>query len=165
MPPPVPTACWKPSKNPAKIIREFKRNPDLDVITPVHQLTWQELDALREAKKTTPLSGTTVTIDKNGNAMWFSKTIIPVLREEPKMRADKLSPVYQHIGLYGYSIEALEKFCSLPQGYYEKLEGLEQLRLLENGISIRTVSIKDAIVHSGIDSPEDLARAQIRLVK
>ena len=148
-----------------KIIIESRRNPDIEVITPVHQLSWPELDALREAKKTTPFSGTTVTIDRRDHALWFSKNIIPVIRGEPHMRADqKLSPVYQHIGLYGFHIDTLEQFCKLPQSHYEKLEGLEQLRLIENGISIRTIQVKDTTaIHSGIDSPEDLKRAEALL--
>ena len=69
------------------------------------------------------------------------------------------SPVFQHIGLYGFRVSALEKFCALPQSRYEQLEGLEQLRLLENNIAVYTVTV-DESVHSGIDSPEDLERAQ-----
>lgn len=144
-----------------KMITEMKRDADIDVITPVQQLTWQQLDTLREAKKTTPFTGTTAIIDKNGNAQWFSKNILPAIRSEASMRADKLSPVYQHIGLYGYRTDILEKFCKLPQSYYEKLEGLEQLRFLENGIPIRTFEVKPTTpIHAGIDSPEDLKRAE-----
>lgn len=148
-----------------KIIIESRRNPDIEVITPVQQLSWAALDALREAKKTTPFSGTTVIIDKRSNAMWFSKNIIPAIRNEQSMRGDqKLSPVFQHVGLYGFHIDALEQFCALPQSHFEKLEGLEQLRMLENGMSIRTVEIKgDTAVHAGIDSPEDLKRAEALL--
>ncbi len=143
-----------------KIISEFEKNPALDVVTPVHQLSWADLDRLREAKKTTPLSGTTVAMAEDGRAVWFSKTVLPSLREEKKMR-DKpgKSPVFQHIGLYGYKLSVLEKFCSWPQSRYEKLEGLEQLRLLENGVIIQTVQVEES-VHSGIDSPEDLQRVQ-----
>jgi 3-deoxy-manno-octulosonate cytidylyltransferase (CMP-KDO synthetase) len=144
-----------------KIIREFQRDPHVEVVTPVQQLSWDDFDALREAKKITPFSGTTVIVDKTGHALWFSKNIIPAIRDEKTLRIDeKFSPVYQHIGLYGYHIEALEKFCAISQSYYEKREGLEQLRLLENGIRIKTVPILKSIIHSGIDSPEDLARAE-----
>ena len=158
-------APFTPSDIITKIIIESRRNPDIEVITPVHQLTWAALDALREAKKTTPFSGTTVTVDRRDHALWFSKNIIPAIRGEPHMRADqKLSPVYQHIGLYGFHIDTLEQFCKLPQSHYEKLEGLEQLRLIENGISIRTIQVKDTTaIHSGIDSPEDLKRAEALL--
>jgi len=143
-----------------KIIKAFIKNRKTDVVTPVHLLTWGELDKLRESKKTTPFSGTTVIVEKDGRAVWFSKNIIPAIRGEDKLRAagDK-SPVHQHIGLYGFRVKALEKFCKLEQGKFEALEGLEQLRLLENGMAIHTVKVEEA-VHAGIDSPEDLARAQ-----
>lgn len=139
-----------------KMIAGF--TPDVEVITPVHRLSWDDLDRLRESKKTTPFSGTTAVIDKNGYAMWFSKNIIPAIRKEN--RDEKFSPVYQHIGLYGFRTDVLEKFVSLPQGLYEKCEGLEQLRLLENGITIKCIEIESTMVHSGIDTPEDLERAE-----
>ena len=76
-----------------------------------------------------------------------------------------LSPVHQHIGLYGYRVDVLERFVDLPMGVYETLEGLEQLRLLENGISVTAVSvdIDKGAIQSGIDTPEDLARANALL--
>ena len=52
---------------------------DVDIATPAIQLSWNALDDLREAKKTTPFSGTTV-IENKGRAIWFSKTIIPAMR-------------------------------------------------------------------------------------
>ncbi len=147
----------------SKMILELKRDEDVEVITPVQNLTWAQLDALREAKKTTPFSGTTAIVDKNNNALWFSKSIIPIMRDEKKLRSDKMSPIYQHIGLYGYRLDVLEQFCKLPQSHYEKLEGLEQLRFLENGIKIRVAEVKGTPVHSGIDSPEDIKRAEALL--
>ncbi len=132
-----------------------------NVVTPVHRLSWDGLDALRENKKTTPFSGTTCIVGGAGQAVWFSKNIIPAIRVED--RSQPLSPVYQHMGLYGYSYSALEAFCNLPQSYHEELEGLEQLRFLENGIAVQTVDIEDAPLQSGIDSPEDLARAEAML--
>lgn len=140
------------------LIQAFMDDEKLNVVTPVHRLSWDDLDALREAKKTTPFSGSTAVIDKGGKAVWFSKNIIPAIRKED--RAQALSPVYQHIGVYGFRTDVLEKFCALPQGRYEQLEGLEQLRLLENGISIQTVQVEGNHLQSGIDTPEDLVRAE-----
>jgi 3-deoxy-manno-octulosonate cytidylyltransferase (CMP-KDO synthetase) len=149
------------------VIEKWQTNNNLDVITPIVQLNWEQLDRLRENKKTTPFSGTTCTIDKNGNALWFSKNIIPAIRKEDDLKktSDK-SPIYQHFGIYGYKTSTLKKFVDLPQSTYEKLEGLEQLRLIENGINIQTVCIDIDIekLQSGIDSPEDLKRAEALLV-
>ena len=102
-------------------------------------------------------------MSETGRAFWFSKNIIPAIRKEAALRAaSDLSPVYRHIGLYGYSYTALEKYVTLKPGIYEELEGLEQLRALENGMSIQcvTVDYKGRPSMSGIDSPEDLARAE-----
>lgn len=144
------------------IIEAFKANPDAEVVTPVHALSWDDLDRLREAKKTTPFSGTTAIVDSNGHALWFSKNIIPAIRKEDALReASDISPVHQHIGLYGFRVDVLERFCDLPMGEYETLEGLEQLRMLENGITVTAVKvdIDKGAIQSGIDTPEDLVRA------
>ena len=72
-----------------------------------------------------------------GRALWFSKNLIPAMRREAKLRAGgDPSPVCRHIGLYAYRLEALRRYVSLPEGRYEQLEGLEQLRLLENGMTL-----------------------------
>lgn len=137
-----------------------------DVVTPVVPLTWKALDDLRERKKTTPFSGTTCIRGESGRALWFSKTILPAIRSEAGLRAaSDLSPVLQHIGLYGYSRSALEAISVLPMSRYEGLEGLEQLRFLENGLSVQAVLV-DApeLAISGIDTPEDAALAE-RLLK
>lgn len=138
-------------------------NETADVITPVQQLDWPSLDLLRKNKETTPFSGTTAILDQDKRAIWFSKNIIPAIRKEE--RDTFYSPVFKHIGLYGYKFDALEKFCALPQSHYEQLEGLEQLRFLENGMSIQTFPVSYGLGYSGIDTPEDLARAEEQLIK
>ena len=145
------------------LIQAFIDDKNLEVVTPVHQLSWESLDALREAKQTTPFSGTTAIINNDGQAVWFSKNIIPAIRTEERSHA--LSPIHQHIGLYGFRTDVLETFCALPQGHYEQLEGLEQLRLLENGITIQTITVEGDHLQSGIDTPEDLKRAEKFLKK
>jgi CMP-2-keto-3-deoxyoctulosonic acid synthetase len=138
------------------------RSGNADVATPVYQLDWGRLDRLRAHKRTAPFSGTTCIRSGTGRAVWFSKSILPAIRGEADLRkAQTLSPVWQHIGLYGYRMEALSWFASQPAGYYEKLEGLEQLRFLEAGRTIDTmaVTMPDHAL-SGIDTPEDLAMAE-----
>ncbi|MDD4616613.1 MAG: 3-deoxy-manno-octulosonate cytidylyltransferase [Alphaproteobacteria bacterium] len=150
------------------MIDAFAREP-ADMVTPVTRLSWDELDKLRESKKTTPFSGTTVAFDeKTGLAHWFSKNIIPAIRKESEMRGQSgLSPVWRHIGLYGYRRTMLEKFGKLPEGKYEKLEGLEQLRVIEHGYKIKCVPVDYAgrANMSGVDSPEDIARAEAAIAE
>lgn len=145
------------------MIEAFYATP-CDVVTPVTQLTWEALDKLRRDKQITPFSGTCAVFDgKTGNAFWFSKNIIPAMRKEETLRKQSgLSPVYRHIGLYGYSRHMLEIYGTLPEGVFEQLEGLEQLRVIENGYTIRCVPVdyRGRASMSGVDSPEDIARAE-----
>ncbi len=156
-------APFTPPSTIRQIFDHFESNPRSEVITPVHQLSWHELDRLRELKLSTPFSGTSAAVNSQGRALWFSKQIIPSIRDEEALRAaGDLSPVFQHIGLYGFRADVLERFCRLPQGVYERIEGLEQLRMIENDIRIMTVPVvcDNGAVQSGIDSPEDLKRAE-----
>lgn len=151
-----------------KLFDRFLKDPKAEVITPVHRLSWEGVDALRESKKITPFSGTTTVINENGDALWFSKTILPAMRNENDLReSSPLSPVYRHLGIYGFRTDILETFCSLPEGVYEKIEGLEQLRLLENNIRISAVEIEmdKVVLQSGIDSPEDITRAEAYIAR
>lgn len=150
------------------MIEAYSASP-CDMVTPVTQLTWSQLDSLRHNKLTTPFSGTTAAFDeKTGLAFWFSKNIIPAMRKEEELRqkSDK-SPVFRHIGLYGYSLDMLERYLTLPESTFERLEGLEQLRVLEHGYAIRCVPVdyKGRASMSGVDSPEDVTRAEALIAK
>ena len=87
------------------------------------------------------------------------------MRKEAALRKESLlSPVLRHIGLYAYRLSALERYVQLPESHYEKLEGLEQLRCLENGLHVEAVEVTpDRIAIPGIDTAEDVALAE-RLV-
>ncbi len=150
-----------PFTPPAHIAALISNAAKGDVVTPVIPLTWDKLDDLRERKKTTPFSGTTCIRAEDGRAIWFSKNILPAIRAEEKLRKlDRFSPVLQHVGLYGYRREALARIAALPPSHYEELEGLEQLRFLENGLSVYAVEVEaSTLPQSGIDTPEDADRA------
>ena len=107
-----------------------------------------------------------VVTDIRGNALYFSRAPLPYARDEFAAMAS--TPVgalpgrgrwQRHIGIYGYRLGALRRFVALPVGALERLESLEQLRLLENGIGIR-VAEAVATVPGGVDTPADLARVQ-----
>ncbi len=157
-----------PFTDPAHVDAVISRLKDggADIATPAIRLTWEALDTLRDTKLTTPFSGTTV-IENEGRAIWFSKNIIPAMRKEAELReADTLSPVLRHVGLYGFKRVALERFNALPQSHYESLEGLEQLRAIEAGMYVAIVQVDAAQISSpGIDTPQDLARAEALIAK
>jgi 3-deoxy-manno-octulosonate cytidylyltransferase (CMP-KDO synthetase) len=132
------------------------------VVTPVIRLTWDALDEVRRQKQSQPFSGTSCVRADDGRAFWFSKQVLPAIRKEEKLRGEsRLSPVFRHIGLYGYTIDALELFTSAPVGHYEALEGLEQLRFLENGVAIQTIEVTPSSLSMwGVDTPEDAEYAE-----
>jgi len=133
-----------------------------EVATPVIALDWASLDALRDHKTRSPFSGTTCVRGVDGQALWFSKAIIPAIRDEERLRAAApLSPVWRHVGLYGYRLDVLQRFEACPPTALENLEGLEQLRLLELGIRIMTVAVDPPrFDSSGIDTEADIARVE-----
>lgn len=99
-----------------------------------------------------------VVVNKNMQAMYFSRSIIPYQRNKDKSEWLKGHTYYKHIGLYAYKANILKEITELPQSSLEVAESLEQLRWLENGYTIK-VGISD-VETIGIDTPEDLARAE-----
>lgn len=99
-----------------------------------------------------------VVVDKNMNALYFSRSIIPFQRNVEKEDWISNHVYYKHIGLYAYKTNVLKEITSLPKSSLEAAESLEQLRWLENGYKIK-VGLTD-IETIGIDTPEDLQRAE-----
>lgn len=98
-----------------------------------------------------------IVLDKNGNAMYFSRSVIPFLRDEdPDTWACKHT-YYKHIGVYAFRSDVLKEVAALPQGTLEKCESLEQLRWLESGYRIKVIETDHSTI--GIDTPEDMAKA------
>lgn len=101
---------------------------------------------------------TKVVVDKSGSALYFSKAPIPWDRDNTIQNSSvyPLKPFwYKHIGLYAYRKKFLMEFAGLPESGLEKTEKLEQLRILENGFSIKVVETNlDSI---GVDCEADLA--------
>ena len=94
-----------------------------------------------------------VVTDKNGRALYFSRSTIPFDR-------DKAGAIqyFKHLGIYAYRKPALDRFCVLPESKLEAAERLEQLRLLENGIDIYVAETPFNTVE--VDTEEDLLRVQ-----
>ena len=145
------------------VLDQLKSCDQTDVATPYVKLSWDELDALRQHKLNNHFSGTTVTVDPQDNALWFSKNIIPAIRNEATLRnTETKSPVNCHIGVYGYTYKALKQFVSYSESHYEKIEGLEQLRMLENGMHIKAVAVdyQGLPAMTGVDTKEDALKAE-----
>ena len=93
----------------------------------------------------------------NGQAMYFSRAPIPYLRD-PEDAGIQRSLIWQHIGVYAYRWTALQNWVMLPETPLEQIERLEQLRPIASGMSMG-VALVDEPVHPGIDTEEDLERA------
>jgi len=95
-----------------------------------------------------------VVVSNIGNALYFSRSPIPYIRDEQDRERQLHKTYWKHIGIYAYRRDVLFKFVSLETSFLERTEKLEQLRALENGISIRVFEAKKDSI--GVDTREDL---------
>jgi 3-deoxy-manno-octulosonate cytidylyltransferase (CMP-KDO synthetase) len=125
------------------LLRMFDK-PGVDVSTLAVRCAPEDFDNPNAVKVVTAL---------DGRALYFSRATIPFDRDTTGFAGYR-----KHLGIYAYRKTALERFASLPPSPLERLERLEQLRLLENGIAIYVADApRDTI---GVDTEEDLARAE-----
>jgi 3-deoxy-manno-octulosonate cytidylyltransferase (CMP-KDO synthetase) len=101
----------------------------------------------------------------NGDALYFSRAPLPWARDAFARDRNVLPPGgawLRHIGIYGYRAGFLRRFAAMPPGVLERIESLEQLRVLEAGHRI-AVALTPEPFPPGVDTPEDLARAERRI--
>lgn len=135
------------------VLQAMLQDRSVQMATPAIHLTGEALTEFVASKRRGSSSGTAVVFDRNQNALYFSKALIPYCRSNNEN--DQL--VYRHIGLYAYRFETLQRLSTLSEGALEKAESLEQLRALENGIPIRVVLIKNKGRTLGsVDQPDDV---------
>ncbi|MBW2090883.1 MAG: 3-deoxy-manno-octulosonate cytidylyltransferase [Deltaproteobacteria bacterium] len=127
-----------------EVIQPLKNDPSLTMTTPAVPLT-----NVSEASDPNIVK---VVFDQNHRALYFSRAPIPWPRDGEETN------YFRHIGVYGYRVEFLCRFVSLPQGRLEVLERLEQLRALEHGYPIKVI-ITD-LVSPDVDVPSDIARVE-----
>ncbi|HZT36836.1 MAG TPA: 3-deoxy-manno-octulosonate cytidylyltransferase [Bryobacteraceae bacterium] len=96
-----------------------------------------------------------VVCDARGRALYFSRSLIPY----PRARTGDFA-VFEHIGLYAYTRECLLRLAALPPARLELIEGLEQLRALESGITIQVVETQCGGDLISVDTAEDLERVR-----
>lgn len=104
-----------------------------------------------------------IVVDNYGYAMYFSRSVIPFIRGKEESEWIGSYPFLKHIGLYAYRSDVLKEVTKLPQSSLELAESLEQLRWLQNGYRIK-VGLTD-VETIGIDTPEDLEKAEAFLLK
>ncbi len=101
-----------------------------------------------------------------GRALYFSRSPMPFARDLGGRVDDawvQANPCHKHLGLYAYKADLLQRFAALPPGRYERIEKLEQLRVLENGYEIACDVTNDPGL--GVDTPEDAAKFEAALAE
>jgi len=138
------------------LIARMKSDSDALVATPAMLMRSEEVRALQVEEAASRVGGTSVVIDAQGRALYFSKRLIPHL---PSGALDgAMSPVRLHVGVYAYRPEALERYVSTPVSELETLEGLEQLRFLVAGVPVSVVDVETPpFALRELNNPEDVA--------
>jgi 3-deoxy-D-manno-octulosonate cytidylyltransferase len=98
-----------------------------------------------------------VVINNRGEAIYFSRSIIPYIRGKEHTEWLNSHTFYKHIGLYAYRADILKEITSLPQSSLEIAESLEQLRWIQNGYRIKVAITNQETI--GVDTPEDMEKA------
>lgn len=150
-----------------KLIRTMEHDSSIAVATPIARLT--------EAAELTNPNIVKVALATNGNALYFSRQAIPYIRDAEQDGNSSGDPAtgridarlakfkfFKHIGLYAFRMSALSAFVNLPESRLERAERLEQLRLLEAGIPIRTVEVQ--YESQAVDTAEDVLTVE-RLIR
>jgi len=105
------------------------------------------------------LNNVKVVLDKNSQALYFSRAPIPFPRDEFNQKIIGKEGFYKHIGIYAYRAKFLKDYKDLGRAELEDIEKLEQLRILYAGYKIGVVRSKDTPI-AGVDTPEDLAKVR-----
>ena len=102
-----------------------------------------------------------ITLNTNSEALYFSRNVIPHIKNIDQKEWHKHFEYFRHVGMYAYKVDVLEKITKLPVSKLEKAESLEQLRWLENGFKIKC-AVTNHDSHC-IDTPEDIEKV-LRLI-
>lgn len=135
------------------------KEPDVTVATPVLRTDAQALRSFKEDRANGRVGGTTAVFNTKGDGLYFSKEVLPYTGRD--FAAEELTPVWHHVGVYAYRPAALRLYTSWGEGQLEQWEGLEQLRFLENGISVRCVPVEaQGRAFWELNNPVDVARIE-----
>jgi len=143
------------------LIDAMQADPTVGMATPVLRCDRQTYDNFIDDRRNGRVGGTTAVFDRNMNALYFSKEVLPFI--DAGKVPDPI-PVFHHVGVYAYRPSALAEYAAIPPCTLENLEGLEQLRFLYGGIPVRCVEV-DARgrVFWELNNPMDVARIESAL--
>lgn len=142
------------------LINAMKSDPFADMATPVLRLDRLTYSHFTQDRREGRVGGTTAVFNKNMHALYFSKEVVPFMDLDKWPMTEEL-PVYHHVGVYAYRPKALAKYLAWPESTLERLEGLEQLRFLENGGTIKCVEVDGkGRVFWELNNTQDVARIE-----
>jgi 3-deoxy-manno-octulosonate cytidylyltransferase (CMP-KDO synthetase) len=146
------------------LIAGLRAAPDAGVATPVLRCDGAALNGFLEDRRAGRVGGTTAVFAADHAAMYFSKEVIPFTSEIYANDVD--TPVFHHVGVYAYRPEPLAEYPSWPTGPLEQLEGLEQLRFMENGRKVLCVEVQSrGRQFWELNNPEDVAKIQAMMIE
>ncbi|MCW5719039.1 MAG: 3-deoxy-manno-octulosonate cytidylyltransferase [Bauldia sp.] len=147
-----------------ELVAAMEQDPGVGMATPVLRCDPESLRMFREDRAAGRVGATTAVIARNGDALYFSKEVIPFTGD--RTFASGAVPVFHHVGLYAFRPEALAAYAAMEPTPLERLEGLEQLRFLEHGRSIRTVEVDGrGRPFWEVNNPEDVPRVEAQLAR
>ena len=143
------------------LMAAMARDATAQVATPVLRCDAVTYGHFREDRAAGRVGGTTAVFDAAGHGLYFSKEVIPYI--DPGRLPDPI-PVFHHVGVYAYRPAALRDYVGWAPGTLEGLEGLEQLRFLENGVKLACVEVDGrGRVFWELNNPEDIPRIEAAL--
>ncbi len=146
------------------LIDAMADDPAAGMATPVLRCDAETYRHFLDDRRARRVGGTTAVFGLDTHALYFSKEVIPFI--DPAKVADAHTHVFHHVGLYAYRPRALRRYVDWPEGHLERLEGLEQLRFIENGERVRCVEVEArGRVFWELNNPEDVARIEAALAK
>jgi 3-deoxy-manno-octulosonate cytidylyltransferase (CMP-KDO synthetase) len=144
------------------LIDVLAADPAAEAATPVLRTEGAALARFREDRRAGRVGGTTAVFGEGGRALYFSKEVIPYTGRDYPPGAE--TPVFHHVGVYAYRARALSAYAGWEEGPLEKLEGLEQLRLLERGRALICVEVEArGREFWELNNPEDVLRLEAML--
>lgn len=137
---------------------------DFGMATPVLRCDGATLSKLKEDRSAGRVGGTTAVMSAAHQALYFSKEVLPYTSNN--FAENAATPVFHHVGVYAYRTDALKRYMHWPIGPLEQLEGLEQLRFLENGAAIKCVEVEaPGRVFWELNNPSDLPKIEEALLQ
>lgn len=146
------------------LVDGLRAAPEAGIATPVLRCDGATLTGLLEDRRAGRVGGTTAVFGVGGRALYFSKEVIPYTGKP--YAGDAQTPVFHHVGVYAYRPDALAAYPSWSTGPLEQLEGLEQLRFLENGRQVLCVEVEArGRQFWELNNPEDVPKLEAMMAQ